>query len=776
MSDEGFDDWDADFVFQLIQVEEQALSLSNPTQLHHPQPPPPSSHFPPPPAPPPYDNISYSPPRELSQRVRDGGSKTNDFDQSSIAIGRIVVASVSSCNPKEEEIERLKIELGRVSKQLTHLEQDCLQLRKERDKKEEQLNSIFSQVEEKDVEIKAFSSSSSPSTLNSTIVTIDYKFHTIATKSGSLKRQKGLWEGRPESESMRENFEREYGVHTHDHPGISLGFRNGDSSNDHVGSRINVVLLTSLPFAFGVLVTSTCKAIGVQTDKSGESTILSNKNDLSTSQCRQNKLLSVWESSSGQGSPRNLVSKLLVACETDFHVLFGCFNLSSKGTMNSLADARSSDVSLQDHKPPTLSAEAEKVSHLYSMLTKIDSGMVKLDALFEALVDLCSFENDVIMYRSLRVLRMVVSHTFGLEMESHRRDNVIVEGPSLDNTEDIYGFKCAETGTLFSADVDEMSDSGLITFRRSLLNAESLCKKEQRNHGSAVLTSCLDWFSVFELMRQIAMRSTEECVRLEAVSIMNMILMRSNAYLDRGKFARILVFQSISHLLRKESGLSVQKQAVHLLYLLLNCPKLMAMFCSGCKEEVENAGASNDAKNASSVQGFSAILEGLADCVACGGNGIQELKLRRNAVILVAFLVSSGKPGFEILLGHRLPKRTNFLALILQMLMSEMDIEVENSSQPSEIFRERTLLIREALILLNRLVSNPQYSTPVLRVLTNSRDVACLTVDIANRLSCKGKWFWQSDSMTRQMRESEIVDLARVFKKRVFTFLGESIL
>lgn len=346
----------------------------------------------------------------------------------------------------------------------------------------------------------------------------------------------------------------------------------------------------------------------------------------------------------------------------------------------------------------------------------------------------------------------------------------------MDNTEDIYGFKCAETGTLFSADVDEMSDSGLITFRRSLLNAESLCKKEQRNHGSTVLTSCLDWFSVFELMRQIAMRSTEECVRLEAVSIMNMILMRSNAYLDREKFARILVFQSISHLLRKESGLSVQKQAVHLLYLLLNCPRLMAMFCSGCKEEVENAGAPNDAKNAASVQVFSAILEGLADCVACGGNGIQELKLRRNAVILVAFLVSSGKPGFEILLGHRLPKRTNFLALILQMLISEMDIEVENSSQPSEIFRERTLLIREALILLNRLVSNPQYSTPVLRVLTNSRDVACLTVDIANRLSCKGKWFWQSDSMTRQMRESEIVDLARVFKKRVFTFLGESIL
>ncbi|XP_058224556.1 protein SENSITIVE TO UV 2-like [Rhododendron vialii] len=106
------------------------------------------------------------------------------------------------------------------------------------------------------------------------------------------------------------------------------------------------------------------------------------------------------------------------------------------------------------------------------------------------------------------------------------------------------------------------------------------------------------------------------------------------------------------------------------------------------------------------------------------------------------------------------------------MVVSEMDTEEVNSSVPPEIFRERTLLIREALILLNRLVSNPQYSTPVLRILTNSRDTACLTVDITKRLSCSDKWLWQHDSTARQMRESKIVVLARVFRKRVFTFLG----
>lgn len=198
----------------------------------------------------------------------------------------------------------------------------------------------------------------------------------------------------------------------------------------------------------------------------------------------------------------------------------------------------------------------------------------------------------------------------------------------------------------------------------------------------------------------------------------------------------------------------------------------MATFCSVCKKEgIIAEGATSDVRPAC------AVLDGLADCLACNVNSadvIMELKLQRNAIILLAFLASSGKCGFESVLGHRLPKRINLLTLILQILASE-DSKASQSIQAADIFRERTFLIREALIFLNRLVSNPQYSTPVLRALTNSRDVASLTIDIANRLSRQGKWLWQSDTMARQMRESEIVDLARVFKKRVFTFLGDSI-
>lgn len=273
-------------------------------------------------------------------------------------------------------------------------------------------------------------------------------------------------------------------------------------------------------------------------------------------------------------------------------------------------------------------------------------------------------------------------------------------------------------------------------------------------------------------MRLILVKSSEECVRLEAVSVMNVVLMRSDAYTEREKFGLIQVFGSISQLLKKEAGLLVQKEAVHTLYLLLNCPKLVVTFCSGCKM-VPSAGAANDEENNAAFQGFTMILEGLADCIACYGNSLQALELRKSAITLLAFIASSGKSGFEILVNYKLSREATFLALIMQLLASEINLEAAVSNESGETFRARTLLIREVLILLNRLVSNPVHSATVLSLLTNSRDMVSLTVDVANRLSRKEQKLGQSDNLTKQMRESEIVELGRIFKRRVSTYLGE---
>lgn len=43
------------------------------------------------------------------------------------------------------------------------------------------------------------------------------------------------------------------------------------------------------------------------------------------------------------------------------------------------------------------------------------------------------------------------------------------------------------------------------------------------------------------------------------------------------RYAEVVIFHNVSQLLRKDSGLRVQKQAVHLVYLLLNCK--FALLC-----------------------------------------------------------------------------------------------------------------------------------------------------------------------------------------------------
>jgi hypothetical protein len=70
-------------------------------------------------------------------------------------------------------------------------------------------------------------------------------------------------------------------------------------------------------------------------------------------------------------------------------------------------------------------------------------------------------------------------------------------------------------------------------------------------------------------------------------------------------------------------------------------------------------------------------------------NGFQDIELRKRAIIMLAFLASSGKPGFEIMVTCKLPGETNFLMLILQVLVSEMDVGA--SAEPERSIKARSV-------------------------------------------------------------------------------------
>ncbi|XP_020550809.1 uncharacterized protein LOC105165127 isoform X2 [Sesamum indicum] len=491
-----------------------------------------------------------------------------------------------------------------------------------------------------------------------------------------------------------------------------------------------------------------CKTVGVQTDKT-------------TDVCGSEKLFGVWNSDN-QELGRVLVAKLFMTCKEDFHVLFGYLNCQDD-----------SGMALSDHLCPQ-SIETTKVSSLFTVLTEISNATSVLKDLLEALLDLCSLKNVVIVHRSLRVLHMILINSTSMEKEFGKRENVTIEEFPENSKSDTNGYGILQKESISFANIAEMLKQGPIR------HGTRLCYDKTPDHSRflgnrfSASISVVYWVSVFEHMCQIAIKYNEEEIRHEALSVMNLVLMRHKAYVERVKFAGEPVFQCLSRLLRREAGFSVQDQAVHTLYLLCNCPEVIARLCSGSEEDGDSKDI-ND-KSISTFQVLNEILIGLADCVACYGTAsAEEMKLRRNAIVFLAFLGSSGKPGLEILINYSLPKGANFLAIILQSLKSDLDLQTLKPAQPSVIAREQCLLVREALILLNRLVSHPQYSNPVLQALTNTRHMASMAVDIATRLAQKSKLLWQDNNTTKQIRESEILDLARVFKNRIFTFLGDSI-
>ncbi|KAL6533634.1 hypothetical protein OROHE_013467 [Orobanche hederae] len=563
------EEWDADFLDEFFQTEERALSTQ---PRRHPLPPPK----------PPRD-VSFSPPRELSQR-------TNDTYTTGIVTDSIVSFGTGVTHfSTEQENDMLKRELHGVSKHLHQLEEEILELRKERDKKEEQLKVLHSKIESEDAELS----------------------HTKNTDIPTA-------------------------------PGTSTAYQDANTPNKIGSSRI----------------------------------------------CSSEKLFRLWNSDDKKGEV--LVAKLFMTCEAEFHVLFGYLNSpqedSNKGTQTietakkgtqaietakisqlysvlTKEDSNKATQTIETAKKDTQAIETAKISQLYSVLTKlqISTDTLILGDLLGALADLCSLKNVVIVRSSTRILLNVLRNSFTMEKEFGKSsENVIVEEHfSEDIKSDTNGSGDPENDSLCFKNVAEMLKQGQIFSGLKLSNVKTPSGHTgffDRPFGRSI--SGVLWVSVFEIMCGVAAENTEEQIRLEALSVMNLILMRQNAYSERD-----------------------------------NCPKVIPMLCFGFEEDGECA-RSNDIneKSTSTFHGFHEILIGLADCVACYGSySAQEMRLRRNAISLLAFIVSAGKSGFEIVLNHKPPRGTNFFAIILQSLASDLDPGALNSVKESGTVKEQSV-------------------------------------------------------------------------------------
>lgn len=331
------DEWDEDFLNRAIEAETVAVSstfkphptnpsssstsFSNHHQFQQQQPPKP------------FVSGGFSPPRELSQRppptLFDSDDKDIEFE------------------PFKEHREP-----RHASKQIVNLEKECLKLKKDRGKKEDQPKFVSSENEE---------------------------------DNSRAKRSKSVENG------------RDFGIRAPDHPKASSKFQSGVSSNYPTGE-------------------TTAKDKGVETEIVTHRVAQDLPNDdISAYLDLSQNLLAVWGSPSNKMLRSDVISKLFASCQKEIHYLFGYMSTNSPSeiTPKPILDVSSSRVPLHYlndcfHTPKVHTPEATKVSHLYNALTKIAHETDVLETLIPPLLDLCSMENVAFVHSSLCILHTVL--------------------------------------------------------------------------------------------------------------------------------------------------------------------------------------------------------------------------------------------------------------------------------------------------------------------------------------------------------------------------------
>ncbi|KAJ3685691.1 hypothetical protein LUZ61_014855 [Rhynchospora tenuis] len=724
------DEYDDSFFEELDRIEALASrNLLPPPSFATPAPQPPPPSLPPtlraPPPPPSFHKTDlvvfdesaevlsampgFSPPRELSQRRSIERSRTgDDFEMVEGSWGEFGNADSGMKNDGDRELERLKRELMRVSKHLKNMESECSELQKDRAKKEEQLKRAREQIEAKEIEI----------------CNLQRANREASTRLSSMKERmlSGtehtplLLPALPSAEIANKGLKERKIAHF---PCTRDGSMMAPTLND-----------TTL---------STSKSIGVQTECIQGDNI---NNDHSTTSeslfgekfCRG--LQAIWGSDpANKRLQKELMSSILVSCSGD---IFAPFD-SEEMTEASTSGMNCSDIRLINRSTGP---------RLHALVMKMHNQTAQVHHVVEELLNLCRAKNASVVAISLKILRSLLHHLLSFETFSNQREYVPTEPFSTDN----------EQGEGKKNEYCHVMDFCLL--------------HKDANFDNMMDLPSIWWIQIFDAARETVSESSKESSVLDALSIMILVVMRSDVNTDRAIFGLPPILECVHQLLSKEVGPFVKKQAVYLLFLILNCPNTLALFCTGGRDDMDALSEKMEGQSEDDLQKkIGLLLRDLGKCLSIPSNGSMELKLVRQVIILLAYIASYGKLGFEFLLGPIEPSGLNFLELILQVLSAKMDL-------PNT--KERNSVMREALILLNRLASNPIYSKSTLEALIRSKSCASLTIDIVNWIPRMGRDRPHRDNTQTELEiaelkqmELDIADLAHIFSSRLLSYLGE---
>ncbi|KAJ4733492.1 protein dimerization [Rhynchospora pubera] len=721
------DEYDDSFFEELDRIEALASrNLLPPPSFPTPAPQPPPPSLPPtlrtPPPPPQatalvvFDESAevlsaipgFSPPHELSQRRSMERSRTgDDFEMVEEAWGDFGNADLGMKNDGDRELERLKRELMRVSKHLKNMESECAELQKDRAKKEEQLKRAREQIEAKEIEICNLQSANREASTRLSSM----KGKMLSGTEHTPLLLPALPSAVIANKGLKERKIEQFACNRED---------------SMMAPTLNDTTL------------STSKSIGVQTECIQGDNI---NNDHSTpseslfGETLYRGLQVIWGSDpANQRLQKELMSSILVSCSED---IFAPFD-NEERTEASTSGMNCSDIGL---------INSSTALRLHALVMKMHNQTAQVHHVVEELLNLCRVKNASAVAISLKILRTLLHHLLSFEAFSNQREYVPTEPLST-----------GKQGEGNKNEYCHVMDSCLL--------------RKDANFDNMIDLPSIWWIRIFDAARETVSESFKESSVLDALSVMILVVMRSDVNTDRAIFELPPILECVHQLLSKEVGPFVKTQAVYLLFLILNCPNTLALFCTGGRDDMDALSEKMEGQSEDDLQKkIGLLLRDLGKCLSIPLNGSMELKLVRQVIVLLAYIASYGKLGFEFLLGPIEPSGLNFLELILQVLSAKMNL-------PNT--KERNSVMREALIILNRLASNPIYSKSTLEALIRSKSCASLTIDIVNWIPRMGRNRPHRDNTQTELEiaelkqmELDIADLARIFSSRLLSYLGE---
>ncbi|AQK60880.1 protein dimerizations [Zea mays] len=316
----------------------------------------------------------FSPPPQLSQRpAADEGSLVAFAASSSASDRRFISTGCGEAGAKREarEIERLKRELDRVSKERNELKNECTALKKDRTKKD-------LQIKAKEAEIQNLKKANvSMKDVCSAGMNIDQSFHAPANEAlhtGVSSRRTDKMSGKDkDAHSLRDDLYLKQGHQTDLLEALELRRR---TMIDNGMSTSGVVSLEEdTHFEPRNATCKEIKAIGVQTDNTSDNEHLDCKKLLV--ERISGNLRAMWGMSPNSLSSRNLISKINVSCSEEILSLLQHTRLSDNCEPSSQA----------------ISSMNEAISQLYDTFIKMNSGKMSIQTFLEALLNLCAFDD-----------------------------------------------------------------------------------------------------------------------------------------------------------------------------------------------------------------------------------------------------------------------------------------------------------------------------------------------------------------------------------------------